>query len=174
MVSEDERREALSYVRHQVAKGPDVIRQTIEKGYDQLWGQIQGLSDDQAKCKPVPDEWCVLEVLQHVVESRELTARRCFALALGERPPAVGPIGAIKGEVPHSLAEARSALNVAQQELLRFVDMLAQGANVQTTMAHPSVGPLNCQEWAVFERLHDAVHVNQIEEIKASRGFPSS
>ncbi len=54
---QDELRERIiSYVRHQVGKGPEGIRQAILKGYDQLHGLIDGLSEEQAAFMPSPDD----------------------------------------------------------------------------------------------------------------------
>ena len=40
------------------------------------------------------------------------------------------------------------------------------------TFDHPFFGPLNCKGWVAFQRLHDADHIGQIEQIKASAGYP--
>ncbi len=166
------RERVISYVRHQVEKGPEGIRQAILKGYDQLHGLIDGLSEEQAAFKPSPDDWCVLEVLQHVVESKQKVARRSFALARGETAPPVTVIGTVEGQVPATLAESRTALEKEHRELLRFVESLSPETNVEAKQPHPWFGPLDCREWAVFERVHDGDHANQILEIKGAPAFP--
>lgn len=166
-VSNDLRERLLSYVRHQVAKGPDGIREAVQKGHDQILELIDGLSDEQAKFKSGPDDWCVLELLRHVEESKRGTARRCVQLARGEHPPAIEVVGTIEQPPFASVAEARAALDGAHRALLDFVASISPETDVESTSAHPSFGPLNCLEWAVFERVHEGDHVNQIEQIKA-------
>ena len=171
--SDDLRERVLAYVQHQVGKGPQGIRDAVQKGHDQLLSQIDGLSEEQAAYKPAPDDWCVLEVLQHVLESKEIITRRCFALARGETVPVVGTIGSVEGEVPGSLAQARSALGAAHADALRFADSLAPETNLLDKEPHPWFGPLNCVEWAVFQRVHDGDHANQIQQITSATGYPA-
>lgn len=165
----DELRErVVSYITHQGAKEPGAIRDVIQKGHDQLLSLIDGLSEEQARFKPGADDWSVFELLRHVVQSKRGVAGVCAALARGETPPSFeGDSVALT-----SLAEARSALDAAHEELLAFVDALSPEANVETRYEHPFFGPLNCREWAAFQRVHDADHTQQIEQIKSAPGFP--
>lgn len=162
-----------SYVAHQAAKEPGAIKEVIQKGQDQLLGLIDGLSEGQAAFKPGPDDWSVLEVLQHLIESKRGVARRCVLLARGETPAPLGAIGTIDREPPASLAQARSALEAAHGESLAFADSISPATNLEARFEHPMFGPLNCREWAVFQRVHDGDHALQIQQIKASPRFSS-
>ena len=173
-VSDDVRERILSYVKHQVAKGPDGIRDAIQKGHEQLLGSIDGLSEEQATFKSAPDDWNVLEVLRHVQESKRSIARRCVALAGGETPAAIGAIGTIAQEPFSSLADARSALDSGHQELLAFVGTVSSETDVEATYPHPWFGPLNGLEWAAFQRVHDGDHASQIDQIRAAPAFPAA
>jgi hypothetical protein len=42
------------------------------------------------------------------------------------------------------------------------------------TFDHPFFGPLNCKGWVAFQRLDDADYIGQIEQIKASAGYPGA
>ncbi len=173
-MTDDLREQLVSYVRHQVAKGPAGMRQAIQKGYDEILGQLEGISDEQSKFKSTPADWSVLEVLRHVEESTRATARSCAQLARGEQAAAIGAVGIVTKEPAVSLAQARGELAAAHAELLAFVDSVSSETNVTLTRAHPSFGSFNCLEWAVFERVHDGDHANQIEQIKSAPGYPSS
>ena len=167
------------YVQHQANKDLDAVRSLIQQGHDQLLGQLDSVTEEQARWKPAPDVWSVLEVLRHVVPSKRGVARICAALARGETPRGFGEEGQATAGQPaatdalDSLAEARAALEAAHQELLAVVDTFAQGTDLEARYDHGFFGPLNCREWAVFQRVHDADHAQQIEQIKAAPGFPA-
>ncbi|MDZ4279127.1 MAG: DinB family protein [Dehalococcoidia bacterium] len=173
-VNDEIRERVNSYVRHIVSQGQASMRAAVLKGHEQLMAELDGMTDEQAAFKPKPEEWSVVEVLRHALESKRVIARRCVALAKGEQAPPVQGIGAIAGEPFSSLDKARSALADAHGELVRFVDTLSPEANVSLKEPHPWFGPLDCREWAVFERVHDGDHTNQIGQIKSATGFPAA
>ena len=177
---EEVRERVLSYISHQVAKGPDNIRETVQKGHDQLFRLIDGLSEEQAAFKPAPDVWSVLEVFDHVVTAKRGIVRLCTSLSRGEAGGGIGGEGqateqdGITGKRYDSLAEARAAAQAAHDELLAFVETLSPDVNVEARHDHFLFGALNCQEWAAFQRIHDADHTGQIEQIKAAPGYPAA
>ncbi len=158
-----------SYIAHQAGKEPAALRRVLQKAHEELVAQLDGLSEEQARFKPGPDDWSVMEVLQHAVPAKRGVARLCAALARGETPERGGG----GGESYSSLAEARSDLDAAQEELLAFVDGLSPDADKEARFNHFLFGELNCREWAAFQRVHDADHAQQIEQIKAAPGFPA-
>jgi len=46
-------------------------------------------------------------------------------------------------------------------------------ANVETRFGHFLFGELNALEWAVFQRVHDGDHSNQIQQITSATGYPA-
>ncbi len=168
-----------SYVEHTVSKGQESIREAVQKGHEQLFGLLDGMSEAQATFKPGPDDWCVLEVLQHVVTAKRGIARLCVTLARGETPRGIGGEGedeeqdGVMRDRFGSLADARSAAETAHHELLAFVDSLSPETHLEAHYAHFLFGALNSREWAAFQRVHDADHTNQIQKIKDAPGFPA-
>ncbi|MCH7812267.1 MAG: DinB family protein [Chloroflexi bacterium] len=160
-----------SYIQHQASKGPDGIRNAVQKGHDQLTGLLEGLSDEQAEFKPAPEEWCVLEVLRHVAGSKRGVARRCATMSRGEASSNFEP----DEEAPAfaSLGEAREALDDGHQALLAVIATLTPETSLEARYDHPFFGPLNSPEWAAFQRVHDGDHAQQIEQIKSATGFPA-
>ena len=168
---DEERDRLVSYITHQGAKEPAAIAELVGKGHGQLLDVINGLAEAQARFKPAPDVWSVLEVLEHVVGAKKGTARVCQALAGGETLSELprGEAGALP-----SLPQARSELAAAHDELLGFLAGLSSDANVEKQFEHPVFGPLNCKEWAAFQRVHDGDHAQQIEQVRAAPGFPAA
>ncbi len=180
-VPDDVQERLVSYFKHQAAKGTEAIREAVQEGHDRLISVLDGISEEQARFKPTEEVWTVIEMLQHAATAKREIARLCATLSRGERYQSLGP----EGEEPstqdgitlmrfHSLAEARAATESAHGELMAFIDGLSPEANLDTRFKHFIFGALNCQEWAVFQRVHDGDHERQIEQIKAAPGFPSA
>jgi hypothetical protein len=167
------------YIRHNATKEPQALRGLVQQGHDHLSGLIDALSEEQARWKPGADDWCTLEVLQHVVTAKRGVARICQRLASGEQVADFGGEGEEQDGVMSkrtfaSLAEARAALGEAHQGLIAFIDGPLAAANVETRFRHFIFGELNCREWAAFQRVHDGDHSGQIEKITSAPGFPAS
>jgi len=173
MPPDDVRDRVLSYARYHAAKGPDGIRQTVERGQRQVLDLLDGMTEEQARYRPGPNDWSVVEVLQHLVAVGEWMAEACADLAGGNPPPRQGSIGD-PGSPLASLEEALTALEQTHAAFLRFAGSVSPETNTEATSPHPWFGPLNCLEWAVFQRIHDADHAGQIEQIMASPSFPAA
>ena len=171
-VTDELRERLLSYVSHQVAQGPEAIQNAVRKGQEQLLGVMDGISEEQASFKPDADTWSVVEVLRHVVGAKQRNVAWCTGLARGETIAGAAQPGRTGAELP-SLAAARSALEASHGELVAVVASFSPETNLEARYEHPWFGPLNCQEWAVFQRIHDGDHAEQIEQVKAAAGFPT-
>ncbi|MCH7954097.1 MAG: DinB family protein [Chloroflexi bacterium] len=179
-LTDDVQERVGSYIRHQAAKEPDAIRDIVQTGHDKLLALLDGMSEKQAGFKPSPDDWSVLEVLDHVVTAKRGVARTCVTLARGDVPAGIGEEGqensqqdGITGKHFASLAEARAGAEAAHAEMIEFIGGIAQGVDVDARFDHFLFGPLNCREWAAFQRVHDGDHGNQIEKVLASAGYPA-
>jgi hypothetical protein len=148
---------------------------------------IRGLTEDQARTRPAPDRWSVLECLEHVnfVERRFLgmvkaseagvTAERDSAkeAALTERvvdrsnrrtaPEAVLPTGKYE-----SLSDALEDFKAVRNETLQFAS--EQGVNLLSRSAnHPALGPLNGVEALLLIAGHGKRHTEQMREALEGR-----
>lgn len=164
----------------------DVIGQ-LENARTELIVAVSGLTDEQARTKPAPDRWSVLECLEHVsfVERRFLgmvkqsepgtPAQRDAAkeAALETRvvdrsnkrtaPEAVHPTGKHS-----SVADALRDFNAARDETLQFAS--EQGPNLLTRSAsHPVLGPLNGVEALLLIAGHGRRHTEQMREAVEGR-----
>lgn len=169
------------YIKHNAKKSNEAVLGIVEQGHKQLLEMIDSLSEEQATFKPSAEEWSVLDTMQHVVAAKKGVARMCEELARGEQPGGIGGEGqetqkqdGVTGRTYATLAEATAAAVAANEELIAFVNGLSDASNTEETFDHFLFGPLNCREWAVFQRVHDGDHGGQIEKIKASEGFPSA
>ena len=180
-LTDDVQERVVSYIRHQAAKEPEAIKDIVQTGHEKLLALLDGMSEEQATFKPSPDEWSVLEVLDHVVTAKRGVARTCVTLSRGDAPRGIGeegqetsPQDGVTGKHFSSLAEARAGAETAHAKMIEFIGGIAQGVDLDARYNHFLFGPLNCREWAAFQRVHDGDHGNQIEKVLASPGYPAS
>ncbi|MDP9238206.1 MAG: DinB family protein [Chloroflexota bacterium] len=180
-IPDDRRAQAVSYVRDGAVKTPKEIGAIVQEGHDGITHALAGLSEPQAQYKPSPEDWCVLELMAHVVTTKQIFATLCRNLGEGHLPPGFGPQfeeEAVQDGVTFTrfatLGEARTASQAAHDDLLAFIRGLDASTNVEVTFKHFVFGAFNSREWAVFQRIHDGDHTPQIDAIKASTGFPAA
>ena len=61
-------------------------------------------------------------------------------------------------------------LRTANDKMIETILHLPVTPDLTVTPAHPFFGPLNCREWAAFQRVHDEDHVQHAEKILAVVG----
>jgi hypothetical protein len=159
----------------------------LETTRAELIAVVSGLTEEQARTKPAPDRWSVLECVEHVsfVERRFLgmlkasepgtPAQRDAAkeAALADRvvnrstrrtaPDVTRPTGKHQ-----SISEALADFSAARNETLRFAE--EQGANLLTRSAvHQALGPLNGVEALLLIAGHGKRHTEQMREAAEGR-----
>jgi len=176
---DDVRAYIVRFIREGAAKEPADIAAIVQEGHDELLAALHGLSEAQARHKPAPDEWSVLELMDHVVTVKRSMAGLCRHLSEGSWPP--GLTAEFQEEAAQdgvtlarftSLAEARQAADEAHAGLLDFIRSITPETNTEKEFRHFLFGSMNCRQWAVFQRVHDADHAPAIGRIKATPGFP--
>jgi hypothetical protein len=168
-----------NFVAEHAAKAPAEIAAVVQAGHDPIARQLEGLSDEQARFKPAPDQWSVLELMQHVVTVKQVCAGLCTSLGSGQMPAGFGPewleekaqdgVTVVRFE---TVAEARDAVEKAHKACLAVIEKL-DAAQLDVTFSHFVFGPMNARQWAVFGRVHDEDHGPQLARILASPGFPA-
>jgi hypothetical protein len=146
-----------------------------------LLQSISGVSEEQFKKRPPAPEgdsgpnWCIAEVLAHLLQQERLRAER---IALAVEQDGV-PITPSTDDVHFEAARAGRASPVPQlihgllasrREVERLLDRAATlPAALERSTLHPSLGRQTIA-WIVQEKLiaHEAEHVAQIEAIKAA------
>ncbi|MGH9370083.1 MAG: DinB family protein [Vicinamibacterales bacterium] len=166
----------------------------LEQTRDRFLKSIDGLSDAQWTFKAAPDRWSVAEVAEHIAVS-ESTLLQLIAEKVMKAPkPATAPrtlgdqqiIDGItdrtqKAQAPEMLRPAnrwatRDALTkdflAARQKTIDFAkttdDLRGHFADFPAFKAD-----LDGHQWVLFLAGHSARHTAQIDEVKASAGYPA-
>jgi len=174
MVAEDARRRLVSYLGHQASKDVPVLVELIEEQRGRLLGLLDRVSEEQAAFHPAPDQWSIADVLRHVIAAEEHVALVIESLARGVVPKGKRVMGRQTPDEGQPLAALIERLRVARADLLARIRGWPASPDLTATFEHPYFGPLNCKGWVAFQRLHDADHIGQIEQIKAAAGYPGA
>ncbi len=172
MVTEDARERLISYLAHQGSKDVPAILDLIEGQRARLLALLDGVSERQAAFRPAPDQWSIADVLRHVTAAEENVALIVESLARGVVPDARLEAGRQTPDEGQPLAALVERLRAARVDLLARVRGWPAAPDLAATFDHPFFGPLNCKGWVAFQRLHDADHTGQLEQIMAAEGYP--
>ena len=166
----------------------------LEETRTRFLKSIEGLSDAQWKYKPSPETWSIAEVAEHIAisESTILTLVQTKMLAAPgpkaeERHPDEKIIAGVvdrtsKFQAPEMLRPANKYatkddlvkdFNASRDKTIEFVktakeDLRAHGG------PHPVLKTLDAHQWILLISAHSARHTAQIEEVKASAGYPKN
>lgn len=161
------------------------ILQALHDSRAEFHAAAEGLSEEQAKTKPAPDRWSVIDCVEHIVlaESRFLSwlenpkdlplppadhakeAKLLVGVANRETrvnaPDPVRPTGRFG-----SLAEALQQFDAARARSIAFAEK--QGVGLYSLAAqHAFFGPVNGAEVMCLTAAHSRRHAAQIKEIRA-------
>lgn len=175
MVSEDIQRNRDLYIqvmRDHGTMARDAIVASVTETQAELLSVFDAAAEEVATRKPAPDEWCLRELAMHAEFTERLIAKLIHHAARGELPPAEDLEGAGIGMMPEddgrSYREILDDLRRANVDLLEAVRSVPDDPDREMTPPHPFFGPLNCLEWAGFQRVHDMDHIKHSRKILAA------
>jgi hypothetical protein len=169
----------------------------LERTEKLFLGSIQGLSEAQWNWKPAPDRWSVAEVAEHITLSEGLlrgmitdqvmkTPAPADLLAKTQGKDAL-VLKAItdrskKAQAPEQLVPkhtfANEAATVTAFKASRAQTLaLAKDASRDLrsyAMNNMALNELDAYQWVLFLSAHTERHTKQIEEVKATAGFPGA
>lgn len=158
----------------------------LAEGTQAIHAAASGLDDSQAKLRPAPNAWSILDCLEHVA----VTERALFAgIRNAAKAPAPQPNPEREAKIwdralnrAHFIAapdivipqgsfttptQALLHFATARAETVRWVETFADDPRAWLT-THPMVrGPVNCWEMLLMIALHPKRHAEQIAQIRA-------
>jgi hypothetical protein len=150
---------------------------------------LRRLNDDQLRKKPGPDNWSLLEIVQHLVlserevlqdlpEPKELTARKrgfrarlAYAMVLAVlrwNIPAPVPSDAMVPDGNTSLSEMHHQWDENLGWLRAYLDSIGAEDLQDAVFNHPIVGPMTVAQTIHLAKLHFDVHLRQIKKLNSS------
>jgi hypothetical protein len=152
-----------------------------------LVGAVAGVSDGDARRRPEPERWSVLECVEHVVLGDDAMFARVSAHSTPGAPPgerreelilrgmtnrerkfAAPEIARPTGRFS-SLPEAIEGFCQRRARSVAYVEQYQEDPRNRTTV-HPGLGPISCHEMLLALALHPARHALQIREVRKILG----
>jgi hypothetical protein len=130
---------------------------------------VAHVSPEQARWKPSPEQWSILEVVNHLADEEVDDFRRRIVLTLRDPaapwPPIDPPRWAI--ERRYNERELGDSLERFLAERRRSVDWLRElhTPDWEKTHQHPKAGPLRAGDLLASWLDHDLIHVRQITRL---------
>ncbi len=166
----------------------------LQKNRSRVMGLLEPLTVEQWHFKPADDRWSISEVMEHVITVENRVSG--MVRQKSEGTPEEGK----RSEVDDNMliaavpdrTERRKAPDTAQptgqlrdgsEITTEFEKARARTTEVTTYntkdlrqffQSHGAFGELDCYQWLLLLPLHAERHARQIEEVKASAGYPSA
>jgi hypothetical protein len=181
---------------HMTSAERDQLIKDLKDSQAEFLHAVSSLSDAQWKWKPAPERWSVGECAEHIM----LAEGMLFAKAQEAiKAPAVsdweektkGKTEILMRVMAPRLGKATAPEDIVPSGTLDRKIVMARFAEARgTTLAFvqstdfplkehlaehpfPVFNPLNAYQWVLYIPLHNMRHDKQIEEVKATAGFPS-
>jgi len=180
---------------HMTPAERDQLIKDLKDSQAEFLKAVSGLSDAQWKWKPTPERWSVGECAEHIMLAEGLLFARAEVaikspaaadweeqtkgkteLLLRVMAPRLGKAQAPEDIVPSGTLERKVIMAryaEARANTLRFVE--GTSFPLKEHLAEhpfPVFNPLNAYQWVLYIPLHNMRHDKQIEEVKATAGFP--
>ncbi len=172
----------------------DKALQYLESTKKGVLESAKGLSPAQLNYKPAPDRWSVAECLEHIASAEDFI-RDMITEKVMKSPEVPGrdvakidagilqgvPDRSVKRQAPEPIKPSNKygspeasekhfgESRATTEALLKNTPDLRQHA-----MVFVSGPPMDAYEWILVIAAHSERHTKQIEEVKASPGFPKS
>lgn len=161
----------LADLRRRLASNAEVFRHLLEH-----------VSEDQARWKPRPEKWSLLEVINHLADEERDDFRTRLSLTLegtGEAWPSIDPPRwAIEREYnKRDLDASLTEFLRERRHTLRWLDELGE-VDPEASYQHPTVGRIAAGDLMTAWLAHDLIHIRQMTrlhyEFLAERAAPYS
>ena len=169
----------------------------LDESHKEFFEAIDSVTEAQWQWKPAPERWSVGETAQHIVLAEALLfnfARKAIAappnpvweeqtkgkteLLLQVIPTRQGKGAAPEPIVPHeglTRCQVKERFEKQRIDIVNFANETRMTLKEHTVVhAFPTFGTLNAYQWLIYVPLHTIRHDEQIAEVKATPGYPSS
>lgn len=161
--------------------------QINEEARQELYNEVNGLSDEQLNKNPADDQWSVKQVMEHLfLMEGAITKTIIDQLENGEdvnadSKPIERAINRDKkleasdfaqpsGDFA-TLDELKLKLTATHQGLVKVAEMADEKQLEAKGFQHPVFGQISLKQWIPFVGYHEKRHTLQIEEVKEKLGL---
>jgi hypothetical protein len=130
---------------------------------------VAGVGDDQARWKPAPDSWSILEVVNHLIDEEREDFRTRVDLTLHHPEtswPPIDPVGWVtkRNYAARDLADSLATFMDERGHSLAWLRGL-DDPNWESEHRHPAFGSMKAGQILVSWLAHDLLHLRQLVEL---------
>lgn len=153
--------------------GDGELKREIRESLEKLSSALESLSPAQATWKPNEDEWSTAQICDHIALGTGTLGNIVSLLAAGSVPGDADwdPAPQFKGDVS-DLRDVRQRLKVLSSYTDELFDQAIASNRLDVIANNSFLGDLNWRQWYAFLKVHAVSHVEQIEKLRATPGFP--
>ena len=139
---------------------------SLEKSGDKIRIMLENVSDEQARWKPAPEKWSILEVVNHLYDEERDDFRKRIDLTLyspDEDWPGIDPEKwAMERE--YNKRDFTDSLNKFFAERYKSIEWLRalNDPDWDQIYQHPVIGPLSAADLLAAWAAHDYLHLRQL------------
>jgi hypothetical protein len=135
--------------------------------FDQLMGNV---SDEQARWKPDPSQWSILEVVNHLADEEVEDFRRRLELTLldpGAAWPSIDPQGwaVARRYNERDLDDSLTRFLDERDHSCTWLEGLPDPVDLQRAHTHPTIGVMRAGDVLASWLAHDLIHIRQITRL---------
>jgi hypothetical protein len=151
---------------------PAILRRELAYGVEIVRQLVAGVSQAEARFKPTPETWSILEVVCHLYDEEREDFRPRLDIAL-HRPtsswPTIDPAGWVTTRKynDRDLVQALDGLLTERESSLTWLHGLSE-PNWEAEYAAP-FGPIKAGDLLASWVAHDNLHTRQLVELRRSR-----
>ncbi|MBW7883764.1 MAG: DinB family protein [Caldilineaceae bacterium] len=128
-----------------------------------------GVDDEQARWKPTPGEWSILEVINHLYDEEREDFRQRLELTLRQPQadwPPIDPAGWVTARRynERDLAESLQNFHAERENSLAWLRSLHH-PDLTTAKVHPVMGTMRAGDLLAAWVAHDCLHIRQLNEL---------
>lgn len=163
MAEQDEQQKLQGYLKSQGAKlSAEQIRDRIQEAAEEFLAAVENVAEPVARRRPpAPGEWCLAEILDHLVTTQERLTAIIAGLVSGQKPATPMEIGATSGIAALPWSELLARLRRSQASLSALLSANRHEPNVDLRVDEGYFGEINWKGYALILRLHYKDHAAQ-------------
>ena len=150
----------------------DVLRRELAHGAETIQGLVAGISTEEARVRPAPEAWSILEVVAHLHDEEREDFRPRLDVVL-HRPeeawPRIDPAAWVTARAynDRDLDETLRAFLAERDRSLGWLGGLS--APVWSRTYQASFGPITAGDLVASWTAHDLLHTRQLLELRRAR-----
>ncbi|MFY0591034.1 DinB family protein [Roseivirga sp.] len=149
---------------------PTIIINELESNLDVVKNMAITHSPDQAKWKPTPDTWCLLEIVCHLIDEEVLDFRARTQTALFPDQYSFIPIDPVSWVTANAYIDQNYEIKMQEwiSERERSIQWLKSLKDVDwnSFLVHDIFGKMSAQLFLENWLAHDYIHLRQINRTK--------